>query len=129
MFCPNCGYKNDEGSRFCESCGSSMEQPKPASNSAQSGQYDYQSNANPKAYASVQGTGSGNILSLGQYIGMMFLAAIPIVGFIFMLIWSFGSDVNPNKKNWARATLIIGGISTVLIMIIYGVILQSIMRF
>ncbi len=30
MFCPSCGTKNDETSRFCESCGAAINDPVPA---------------------------------------------------------------------------------------------------
>lgn len=53
-------------------------------------------------------------LSVGEYILMMFLMSLPLIGFILMLVWSFGSDVNPNKKNYSRAILIIFVIVTVL---------------
>jgi hypothetical protein len=41
-------------------------------------------------------------LRVGRNIGMMILAAIPIVGFILILVWAFGSGSNVNKKNYAK---------------------------
>lgn len=58
-------------------------------------------------------------LSLGQYLGMMLLMLIPLVNIILLLIWSFG-DYNVNKKNYARASLIMLIIAIVL-WIISGV--------
>jgi len=29
-----------------------------------------------------------------------------LVGFIMLFVWAFGSGENPNKANWAKATLI-----------------------
>jgi hypothetical protein len=46
-------------------------------------------------------------LSVGQYIGMFLLMSIPIVNLIMPLVWAFGGSVNTNKKNFARAFLIL----------------------
>ena len=54
-------------------------------------------------------------LGVGSYIGMFFLSVIPIAGFIMLLVWAFGGSVNLNKKNYARAILIMG-----LIGVIFG---------
>ena len=41
-----------------------------------------------------------------EWFWTMFLAAIPLVGLIMLLIWAFGSGNNINKSSWAKATLI-----------------------
>lgn len=52
-------------------------------------------------------------LSMGQYLVMMLLMFIPLVNIILLFVWGFG-DYNVNKKNFARAQLIIMAISIVL---------------
>lgn len=67
-------------------------------------------------------------MSVGGYIGTMLLMAIPLVGFILMLVWSFGSNVNINKKNFCRATLImavIGIVVSILLSSVLGAIISS----
>ena len=56
---------------------------------------------------------------------MFILSAIPLVGFICLLVWAFGSNANLNKKNYARAILIMGLIAVVLwvVILIIGVVL------
>ena len=49
---------------------------------------------------------------------MFILSAIPVVGFICLLVWAFGGSVNLNKKNYARAILIISLIAVALWVII-----------
>lgn len=44
--------------------------------------------------------------STGQWVLNLFLAAIPIVGLVLLLVWAFSSNTAPSKQNWARATLI-----------------------
>ncbi|MDD2534337.1 MAG: hypothetical protein PHC86_06530 [Eubacteriales bacterium] len=53
-------------------------------------------------------------LTVGQFLLMLFLTGIPVVGFILLLVWAFGSNSNENKKNYARATLLLSLIGIVL---------------
>jgi hypothetical protein len=66
-------------------------------------------------------------MSVGQYILTMIISAIPFVGFIMLLIWAFSSDTNVNKKNYARAILILAVIGIVL-SIIFSTILVGIIN-
>ena len=54
--------------------------------------------------------------------GIMLLTGIPIIGFIMILVWSFGHSCNRNTKSYARAVLIFGIIG--LILTIAGVIIN-----
>lgn len=59
-----------------------------------------------------------------QYLGTFLISAIPLVGTIMLFIWAFSSDTNINKKNYARAILILGGIVIIfyiIILIVFGV--------
>lgn len=47
------------------------------------------------------------VMSLKDWVISVIISVIPVVGFIMLLVWSFSDTTNPNKKNWARATLII----------------------
>ena len=46
-------------------------------------------------------------LSVGDWIVVNFLLGIPVVGFILVIYWSFGDNVNINKKNFSKATLVL----------------------
>jgi len=46
------------------------------------------------------------IVTLGDWLITLLIAAIPLVGFIMLFVWAFGSNTNVNKANWAKATLI-----------------------
>ena len=37
----------------------------------------------------------------------IFLASLPIIGFILVLVWAFDSETNIHKKNWAKGNLLI----------------------
>ena len=54
--------------------------------------------------------------------GIMLLSGIPIVGFIMILVWSFGHSCNRNTKSYARAVLIFGIIGFILTIV--GIIIN-----
>ena len=64
-----------------------------------------------------------NPISVGEWIITTIILAIPIVGFIMLFVWGFGSNTQPSKANWAKATLIMIGISIVLSFLFFGMIL------
>lgn len=45
-------------------------------------------------------------LSMGNYLIMMIVSAVPVVNLIMLFAWAFGST-NQNRKNFARAQLIV----------------------
>ena len=49
---------------------------------------------------------SSSFISTKQWLVIILIASIPVLGFIFLLIWTFGDESNMTKKNWARAQLI-----------------------
>jgi hypothetical protein len=48
---------------------------------------------------------SADIIGVGQYILMVFLAWIPIVNIILLVKWGFFNKEKPNKSNFAKALL------------------------
>lgn len=45
-----------------------------------------------------------NYISVAAWMGMMFIAAIPFIGQIMVLVWAFAGD-NESRKNYFRAIL------------------------
>jgi hypothetical protein len=62
-------------------------------------------------------------MSVGEWVVTTIILAIPIVGFIMLFVWGFGSNTQPSKANWAKATLIMIGISIVLSFLFLGSLL------
>lgn len=52
-------------------------------------------------------TESAEPLTVGQYIGMMLLGLVPLVGLIFYIIWACRKKSNPNRRRFAAAALIL----------------------
>jgi len=91
-------------------------------NQSQQPAYQQQAAYRPQEYAANQPqisyAGSDSApLSVGQYVWMFILSCIPIVGIIFLFVWAFGSR-NINRKNYARAALILTAIGIFLWVII-----------
>ncbi len=115
MFCESCGSQLVEGSNFCTSCGSrvgEVQQSTQMNNQAQAYPLNYQANSQP--------------LSVGQFLGMILLLVIPLVNIILLFVWGFGDGVNINKKNFARAHLILIGI-LIGLWIVFGVIIGGLL--
>ena len=47
------------------------------------------------------------VMSIGSYIGMFILSAIPIVNIICWIVWLVSPNTNKNKKNFILAQIII----------------------
>jgi hypothetical protein len=71
---------------------------------------------------SPQTTNSAPVLSTKDWIITLLITYIPIVGFIMLFVWAFGSQENPNKANWAKATLIWMAIVIVCVFLFWGAI-------
>lgn len=73
--------------------------------------------------ASPQG-GSGDIPSVGQWLGWMLLLSIPLVNLVLMVMWAIDKG-NQIRRNWILATLVIGGVVTVLYAFLMATMLSS----
>ena len=61
--------------------------------------------------------------SVGSWMLTLFVASIPLVGFIYLLVLAFGSGAAPSKRNFARAVFawaIIGLVATVILYVLFG---------
>ncbi len=148
MNCQNCGKQLPENAKFCEECGTKVPAREPlvtsdlsaqAASSAQpytqiptqspdtlaQGTYTRQPYTRPVYQQNIYGAnGNPPAMTVGQYIITFIVSAIPLVGLILLLVWAFDSSTNLNKKNFARAYLIMQIIAVVLstiLVIIVGV--------
>ena len=118
--CPNCGLETD--GKFCPECGSFVPQAAPAPVRTVSPE----PNPTYTAPVTVNNITNDTIpekyrpLGAWAYFGYSLLFAIPIVGFILLIVFSF-SDSNINRRNFARSFwcgLLVSLILTILIVII-----------
>lgn len=143
QFCQYCGAGMEPNSTFCQACGKSQSAqaapaapaqqaytaPSPAYTAPQQ-QYSNpnstpQYNPNTAYNAGVQSALDAP-LKVGDYVGMFLLMCIPIVRFIMILVWGFGSSSNTNKKNFARAVMILFVIGLAL-SIVFGILFGAVL--
>ena len=144
-FCTSCGATLDDDKKFCTQCGASVNgapagaapPPSPPPQSAPQPQtapvYAQAATAAmpppQSAYyggdmAPAKGSKYEPITTKG-FIGIMLLMCIPIVGLILMIVWALGGCRKINKRNLARASLIMMVVALV-ISFILGLILKSV---
>lgn len=66
------------------------------------------------------------VIPVSEWILTLFITAIPIVGFVMLFVWGFGSGTNPTKANFAKASLIFLVVGLILWFIIFGAIVAAI---
>lgn len=109
--CKNCGAPIPAGAGFCTSCGARV--PGEAAHTtyeeartSETQQTTYTAPEQPVQQTVYMQNMPEEEVSIGEWMLTMFLAVIPIVGFIMLLVWAFSGNTTPSKKNWAIATLI-----------------------
>lgn len=68
------------------------------------------------------------VMTVKDWILTFLVSAIPIVNIIMLFVWAFGDNTNLNKKNYAKASLILAAIFIaiyVVFLIIFFVILGA----
>ena len=68
-------------------------------------------------------------MSVKDWIITMLITMIPLVGFVMLFVWGFSDSANPNKSNWAKASLImvliLTGLYVVFGVLIFGAMMSS----
>ena len=60
------------------------------------------------------------VMSIGQYVGMFILSALPVVNLICWIVWLCSPNTNKNKKNFIWANIIMWVISVVAMSLFYA---------
>lgn len=64
------------------------------------------------------------VVTTGQWIVTMLLLCIPFVNIVLLIVWAMSDTENPNRTNWAKASLIIMAIS-VAVGILMGIFMAG----
>ena len=120
MLCPNCNSTIYEGEKFCPTCGAAIANQQPQAKplkpiySAPVEQNNYGEVLEPQdSFTEDDLPEQYRPLSPWSYFGLSILFTIPIIGFIFLIVFSFNGS-NINRRNYARsywcALIIVGGV-------------------
>lgn len=69
-------------------------------------------------------------MSVKDWLITLLIMAIPLVGLVMLFVYAFGDNQNVNKKNWAKAQLIVLAIVMglfLLFFIVFGALFASAM--
>ena len=91
MNCPNCNAVLEDDVKFCHSCGASVEIPTTTEPTLE-----------PKVIEKPFIPDNYQPLSPWAYFWLNILFAVPVVGFVFLIVFSF-SKGNINRRNFARS--------------------------
>lgn len=108
MYCKNCGTQNLDNALFCKECGAKLEKEDTA-------KYNAVSNV-----PSNQSTMDMTPISMWGYFGYEILFSIPLVGFILLLVFSFGGTKNVNLRNFARSYFCFLIVLVVILFVLLG---------
>lgn len=123
MYCTKCGAPNGDDKAYCKMCGAPLKKVKKddsagawtqqqdsnewnRSGQGNSGQKEGFAPFPSPAPAPVQSPVSNmdtTPITMWGYFGYELLFSIPVVGFILLLVFSFGGTRNQNLKNFARS--------------------------
>ena len=127
--CDSCGAALVEGAKFCKNCGREVSAAAPASAPPPQQTYSppvpppqqtyYQAPPQQPPYYPQQDTSP---MTVGQFVATFLIQCIPIVGIIMLFVWAFGSDTNINRRNYARAMLIILAVGVALYIVLFAAI-------
>lgn len=70
---------------------------------------------------------SAEPMSVKDWIITLLITYIPLVGLIMLLVWAFDSSTHPNKKNFAKASLVWMLIGIVLALIFFALFASMMM--
>lgn len=101
MYCPKCGAWVQDNERTCPKCGCVL-----GTGAVQNG---FTEDTIPEEWKPI---------TMWGYLGYQLLFAIPLVGLILILVFSFGGAGNRNLRNFARSYLCVMVIVTIVMIIL-----------
>ena len=93
--CKKCGGVVKMEDQFCMHCGMPLEKEEPVKEEKRD-------------------ESQAEVLSFWDYLMMLILLAIPVVNFIVCILWIVGKNGNPNRRNFAKAWMVIAVVGTIL---------------
>ncbi len=124
MKCTNCGAEIADNSTFCTECGTGVTTAQAPVEQAPVAQQTY-APANTELTLD-QIPAKFKPMGAWSYFGHSLLFSIPLVGFVFLIVFALGGTKNINKRNYARSyfcgllLVAIIAIVTLVLFLIFG---------
>jgi len=112
MNCLNCGNEISENKTYCSVCEENLKAQKIEQNNNEK-EEEVKPSSDSK-YA---------VMTTGGYLAAMTIMAIPVIGWIVALVWALGGTKKVNKRNFARATIVVG-ITIALVFVLIGALIS-----
>jgi len=93
--CKKCGGTVKMEDQFCMHCGMPLEKEEPVKEEKRD-------------------ESQAEVLSFWDYLMMLILLAIPVVNIVVCILWIVGKNGNPNRRNFAKAWMVLAVIGTIL---------------
>ena len=93
--CKKCGGTVKTEDQFCMHCGTPLEKEESVKEEKRD-------------------ESQAEVLSFWDYLMMLILLAIPVVNFVVCILWIVGKNGNPNRRNFAKAWMVLAVIGTIL---------------
>lgn len=113
-YCNNCGGTLGDYDRVCSNCGTPV---------ARSSSAPMQRDSRSQTVSTYSSGLQNEVISSWGYVGSLILMGLPIVGFILTIVWAAGGASNQNRRNLARAYLLIWAISVGIMIIVLASII------
>ena len=113
MKCSKCGTENNEGAKFCKSCGMKLPAEQPLSIQT----------FGPAAPAHTTITEAYIPISMWGYFGYGLLFEIPFVGWILSIVFALGGTNNINLRNFARSRFCVVIIKGILLALLAQIVM------
>ena len=96
--CKKCGGEVKMEDRFCMHCGMPLEEEPVREETVKEEIYDEKA----------------DVLPMWSYLLMLIILAIPVVNVIVCIFWIVGKNGNPNRRNFAKAWMLLAVVGTLL---------------
>ena len=97
--CKKCGGTVKAEDSFCMHCGMPLEKEEPFKE---------------ETIKEEKKEEKGDVLSVWDYLLMLIILAIPVVNIIVCIFWIIGENGSPNRRNFAKAWMILAVVGTLL---------------
>ncbi len=110
--CPNCNLYYDDSANVCSACNGALVDANAAPQAQPAQQYEaqpaqqYEAQPAPQ-YEAPSYDNTSKPVTVGKWVGLLILSAIPVVNIICWIVWLCSSTTNKSIKNFLVAEIVV----------------------